>query len=144
MPRPRARFPAVPDRVRRGAETLDAREFAVVVGAMAAIVGATSTAGRVNGVNGGRSPACQAALSAFGLHGLVHLAQAAAVRGYAPGSATSPLLVVPFAVSACGRLRRAGVLRPARRRDVVAGACRGRRCHCCRAGGGVSGARGRC
>ncbi|MFB4193887.1 hypothetical protein [Streptomyces carpaticus] len=53
--------------------------------------------------------------------GAVHLArQAAAVRGYAPGAATAPL-VVPFTVWARRRLRRAGVLRPARARDAVWG-----------------------
>ncbi|MCF2435573.1 HXXEE domain-containing protein [Streptomyces thinghirensis] len=45
-------------------------------------------------LTGGRSAAYQTALNAFGLHGLVHLAQAALVRGYTPGAATSPLVVV--------------------------------------------------
>jgi hypothetical protein len=85
---------------------------------MAAVVAAASAAGHLTG---GRSAFYQAALNGFGLHGLVHLAQAAAVRGYTPGSATSPLLVVPFTLWARGRLRRAGVLRPTRPRDAVAG-----------------------
>ncbi len=41
------------------------------------------------------------------------LAQAAAVRGYTPGPATTPLVVLPFTLWArAGRLRRAGLLRP--------------------------------
>ncbi|MFE2147875.1 HXXEE domain-containing protein, partial [Streptomyces sp. NPDC059456] len=70
---------------------------------------------------GGRSAFYQAALNGFGLHGLVHLGQAAATRGYTPGVVTSPLLVVPFTLWARGRLRRAGVLRPVRVRDAVQG-----------------------
>ncbi|MDI3387344.1 HXXEE domain-containing protein [Streptomyces sp. B-S-A8] len=46
-------------------------------------------------------------------------AQAAVARGYTPGSATSPLLVVPFTLWARGRLRRAGVLRPTTARDAA-------------------------
>ncbi len=61
------------------------------------------------------------ALDAFGLHGLVHLAQAGLVRGYTPGSATSALVVVPFTLWARHRLRRAGVLRPTRPRDLAVG-----------------------
>ncbi|MET7381773.1 HXXEE domain-containing protein [Streptomyces sp. NPDC005526] len=114
----RERLPRVPDAVWRRAESLDAREFTVAVGVMAAIVAAASAAGHATG---GRSAGYQAALNGFGLHGLVHLAQAAAVRGYAPGSATSPVLVVPFTLWARGRLRRAGVLRPTRPRDLAVG-----------------------
>ncbi|GGQ39381.1 hypothetical protein GCM10010279_56000 [Streptomyces mutabilis] len=66
---------------------VDGREFAVAVGATAAVVAAASAAGRLTG---GRSAAYQSALNAFGLHGLVHLAQAALVRGCTPGSATPP------------------------------------------------------
>ncbi len=71
---------------------------------MGVIVGAAAVAGARSG---GRSAFCQGAVDGFGLHGLVHLARAAAVRGRTPGSVTSPL-VVP-------------VLRPARARDAVAG-----------------------
>lgn len=60
-------------------------------------------------------------MDGFGLHGLVHLAQAAATRGYTPGAVSSPLVVVPFALWARARLRRAGVSGPARVRDVAAG-----------------------
>ncbi|TPQ19828.1 HXXEE domain-containing protein [Streptomyces sporangiiformans] len=118
VPALRERFPAVPEAVWRRAESVDEREFAVAVAVMAAIVTAASTAGRLTG---GRSAFYQSALNGFGLHGLVHLAQAAAVRGYTPGSATSPLLVIPFTLWARGRLRRAGVLRPTSPRDAALG-----------------------
>ncbi|GGQ29501.1 HXXEE domain-containing protein [Streptomyces roseolilacinus] len=118
LPALRERFPGVPDRVWEAAAAVDEREFAVAVGAMGVIVAAASAAGARTG---GRSGFYQGALTGFGLHGLVHMAQAAAVRGYTPGSVTSPLIVVPFTLWARGRLRRAGVLRPARARDAVAG-----------------------
>ncbi|MFD5449826.1 HXXEE domain-containing protein [Streptomyces sp. NPDC003470] len=118
LPALRERFPAVPETVWRRVAPADPREFAVAVGAMAVIVGSASAAGRLTG---GRSAAYQTALNAFGLHGLVHLAQAGLVRGYTPGSATSPLLVVPFTLWARHRLRRAGVLRATRPRDLALG-----------------------
>ncbi|MFI9603852.1 HXXEE domain-containing protein [Streptomyces sp. NPDC052043] len=114
----RERFPAVPEAVWRRLGSVDAREFAVAVAVMGTIVAAASATGRASG---GRSAVYQMALNAFGLHGLVHLAQAAAVRGCTPGSATSPVLVVPFTLWARARLRRAGVLRPTRPRDLVLG-----------------------
>ncbi|HEY9371246.1 HXXEE domain-containing protein [Streptomyces sp.] len=114
----RKRFPEMPEAVWRAMERVDEREFRAAVGVMAAIVGAAAVAGARSG---GRSGFYQGALNGFGLHGLVHLAQAATVRGYTPGSATSPLLVVPFTLWARGRLRRAGVLRPTRARDVATG-----------------------
>lgn len=114
----RERFPGVPEAVWRRAESVDGRRFAPAVGVMGSIVAAASAAGAVTG---GRSAAYQTALNAFGLRGLVHLTQAAAVRGYTPGSATSPLVVVPFTLWARARLRRAGVLRPTRPRDPALG-----------------------
>ncbi|MFD8271925.1 HXXEE domain-containing protein [Streptomyces flaveolus] len=118
LPALRERYPAVPETVWRRAASVEPREFAVAVGAMAVIVAAASTAGRLTG---GRSAAYQTALNAFGLHGLVHLAQAGLVRGYTPGAATSPLLVVPYTLWARHRLRRAGVLRRTRPRDLALG-----------------------
>ncbi|MET9257160.1 HXXEE domain-containing protein [Streptomyces sp. NPDC003717] len=118
VPGLRERFPGVPEAVWRRAEAVDGREFAVAVGVMGSVVASLSAAGWLTG---GRSAAYQTALNAFGLHGLVHLAQSAAVRGYTPGSATSPLVVVPFTLWARGRLRRAGVLAPARPRDLALG-----------------------
>ncbi|NUK27237.1 HXXEE domain-containing protein [Streptomyces lunaelactis] len=118
VPLLRKRFPGVPERVWREMEAVDEREFSVAVAVMGAIVASAAVVGRRSG---GRSAFYQGALNGFGLHGLVHLAQSAAVRGYTPGAATSPLIVVPFTLWARGRLRRAGVLRPARARDAAAG-----------------------
>ncbi|MFZ4301567.1 HXXEE domain-containing protein [Streptomyces cinereoruber] len=118
LPALRERFPGVPEGVWRAAGKVDEREFAASVGVMGVIVGAAAVAGARSG---GRSAFYQGAVDGFGLHGLVHLAQAAAVRGRTPGSVTSPLVVIPFSLWARGRLRRAGVLRPARARDAVAG-----------------------
>ncbi|MFE0418638.1 HXXEE domain-containing protein [Streptomyces tendae] len=118
LPTLRERYPSVPEAGWRRAGSVDGREFAVAVGAMAAVVASASVAGRLTG---GRSATYQAALNAFGLHGLVHLAQAGLVRGYTPGSATSPLIVVPFTLWARRRLRRAGVLRATRPRDLAVG-----------------------
>ncbi|MDT9690942.1 HXXEE domain-containing protein [Streptomyces sp. P9(2023)] len=118
LPELRERFPEAPEAVWKTVESVDEREFAVAVAAVGAVVAAAAAAGHRSG---GRSGFYQAALTGFGLHGLVHLAQAAAVRGYTPGSVTSPLIVVPFTLWARGRLRRAGVLRPTRARDLVGG-----------------------
>ncbi|MER5597528.1 HXXEE domain-containing protein [Streptomyces sp. NPDC002265] len=118
VPGLRGRFPRVPDRIWRHLESVDEREFATAVAGMAVVVAAAAADGYRTG---GRSAFYQGALNGFGLHGLVHLAQAAVVRGYTPGSATSPVVVIPFTLWARGRLRQAGVLRPARPRDVVQG-----------------------
>ncbi|MCX5192670.1 HXXEE domain-containing protein [Streptomyces sp. NBC_00249] len=114
----RARHPRVPDRVWRSVGDIDGREFATAVAVMGAVVAAAAADGYRTG---GRSAFYQRALDGFGLHGLVHLAQAAATRGYTPGAVTSPLVVVPFTLWARGRLRRAGVLRPTRARELAAG-----------------------
>ncbi|MGW0392689.1 HXXEE domain-containing protein [Streptomyces sp. NPDC003042] len=114
----RSRHPRVPDRIWRGVTDVDSREFATAVGLMGLVV---ATAAADGYRTGGRSAFYRAALDGFGLHGLVHLAQAAATRGYTPGVVTSPLVVVPFTLWARGRLRRAGVLRPARARDLARG-----------------------
>ncbi|MFD3696178.1 HXXEE domain-containing protein [Streptomyces sp. NPDC058646] len=114
----RERHPGVPDRLWRPMESVDGRAFATAVGLMGLVVAAASADGHRTG---GRSAFYQSALTGFGLHGLVHLGQAAATRGYTPGAVTSPLVVVPFTLWARGRLRRAGVLRPTRPRDAVQG-----------------------
>ncbi|GGW56101.1 membrane protein [Streptomyces lucensis JCM 4490] len=118
VPELREQFPRVPDRIWRHLQSIDEREFATAVAGMAVVVAAASADGYRTG---GRSAFYQWALNGFGLHGLVHLAQAAVVRGYTPGSATSPLVVIPFTLWARGQLRRAGVLCPARPRHVVQG-----------------------
>ncbi|MER7950168.1 HXXEE domain-containing protein [Streptomyces sp. NPDC096079] len=118
VPALRERFPAVPERVWKAVESVDEREFAAAVGVMAVIVGAAAVSGARSG---GRSAFYQGAVNGFGLHGLVHLAQAAAARDVTPGAATSPLVVIPFSLWARGRLRRAGVLRPSGPASVAAG-----------------------
>lgn len=114
----RERHPRVPDRIWQRFASVDSREFATAVGVMGLVVAAAAADGHRTG---GRSAFYQSALNGFGLHGLVHLAQCAATRGYTPGVVTSPLIVVPFTLWARGRLRRAGVLRPTRARDLVQG-----------------------
>ncbi|MEV7616524.1 HXXEE domain-containing protein [Streptomyces sp. NPDC089799] len=118
VPELRERFPLVPERIWRRLESIDRTEFTTAVAAMGIVVAAAAADGHRTG---GRSAFYQAALNGFGLHGLVHLAQAAVVRGYTPGSVTSPLVVIPFTLWARGRLRQAGVLRPAHPRDAVKG-----------------------
>lgn len=119
VPGLRERWPRVPERVWRRLEALDGREFATAVAVMGGVV-AIAAADRHR--TGGRSGFYQAALNGFGLHALTHTAQAVAVRGYTPGVVTSPLVVIPFTLWTRGRLRRAGVLRSARPRDVTRGA----------------------
>ncbi|MFI9803542.1 HXXEE domain-containing protein [Streptomyces sp. NPDC052301] len=118
VPELRKRFPRVPGTVWRQMEAVDGREFSTAVAAMGVVVAAAAADGRRTG---GRSAAYRTALNGFGLHGLVHLAQAATVRGYTPGSVTTPLVVLPFTVWARARLRRAGALPPARPRDLTEG-----------------------
>ncbi|MCK7625585.1 HXXEE domain-containing protein [Streptomyces sp. RS10V-4] len=118
VPELRERFPQVPERVWRALAGATEREFTAAVAVMAVIVAGAAARGYRTG---GRSAFFQATLDGFGLHGLLHLAQAAAVRGWTPGSATSPVLVIPFSLWARGRLRRAGVLRPAGPRGVLCG-----------------------
>ncbi|GAA2250896.1 MULTISPECIES: HXXEE domain-containing protein [Kitasatospora] len=61
----------------------------------------------------GRSRFFQAALAAFGLHGVGHLALSARHRGYTPGVVTAPTVVLPFSLWAWRELGRAGVRRSA-------------------------------
>ncbi|GAA0691429.1 hypothetical protein GCM10009536_24060 [Streptomyces thermocarboxydus] len=73
VPELRKRFPQVPEGVWRRAESMGAAEFAAAVGVTGAVVGTASAAGRLSG---GRSGFYQGALTGFGLHGVVHMAQA--------------------------------------------------------------------
>ncbi|WP_051745183.1 HXXEE domain-containing protein [Streptomyces yerevanensis] len=118
VPELRQRFPQVPERMWQRLESMDGREFATAVAGMGVVVATAAAAGHRTG---GHSGFYQGALNGFGLHALVHLAQATAIRGYTPGSVTSPLVVIPFTLWARGRLRQAGVLRPTRPRDAVQG-----------------------
>ncbi|GLZ06193.1 membrane protein [Actinomadura sp. NBRC 104412] len=118
VPKLRERFPGVPDRVWRRLESIDEHEFRVAVTGMGVLIAASAAHGHRTG---GRSAAYQTALLAFGLHGAGHLALSGAVRGYTPGAATSAMVVVPFTLWARNELRRAGVLRSTRTRDIVWG-----------------------
>ncbi len=82
--------------------------------AIGLVGGVVAGAAALGARTGGRSGVFQAALAGFGVHGMVHLAQAALVRGYTPGVVTAPVVVIPYAVWAWRRLRDAGVpIRPA-------------------------------
>lgn len=116
VPELRERFPQVPHAIWRRLESVDGREFVIAVLAVGLVVAAAAADGHRTG---GRSAFYQGVLDGFGLHGVVHLAQAAAVRGYTPGSVTSPLVVIPFAVWARRRIRQAGATRPTRPRDAL-------------------------
>ncbi|MEU7891791.1 HXXEE domain-containing protein [Nonomuraea sp. NPDC049152] len=95
-PRLAERFPWVPDRVWEAMD-VDQRHVNVAIGLMGGVVAAAAASGP-------RSGFYRAALAAFGAHGVVHLAQAAAVRGYTPGVVTAPLVVIPYSVWAWRRL----------------------------------------
>ncbi|WP_433227276.1 HXXEE domain-containing protein [Actinomadura formosensis] len=118
LPELRERFPQAPAGVWRWMESVDEREFAMAVAVMGTLVAGAAADGQRTG---GRSAMYQAALTGFGLHGLVHLGQAAALRRYTPGSVTSALVVIPYTVWARAQLRRRGILRPTRPRDVTRG-----------------------
>lgn len=59
----------------------------------------------------GSSRLFQAGLLGFGVHGFTHLLNSAAWRGYTPGVATAPTIVIPFSAWAIRELARHGVLR---------------------------------
>ena len=71
-----------------------------------ALVAAASARGARTG---GADPVYQATLAGFGWHAVPHVASAVVTRGYTPGVLTAPTVVVPFALWARSRLRRAGV-----------------------------------
>ncbi|MFD4663168.1 HXXEE domain-containing protein [Streptomyces halstedii] len=104
-PRLRARFPGVPEGVWRRLD-LSQREVNTAVGLMGGVVAAASAAGARTG---GRSAFFQTCVVGFGLHGVVHLAQSAAYRGYTPGVVTAPLVVIPYTVHALRRLASSGI-----------------------------------
>ncbi|RVX39283.1 uncharacterized protein with HXXEE motif [Nonomuraea polychroma] len=101
-PRLERRFPDVPwERLE-----VPQRHVNVAIGLMGGVIAGAAALGARTG---GHSPVFQAALAGFGAHGVLHLAQAAATRGYTPGAATAPVVVIPFSVWAWRRLRAAGV-----------------------------------
>ncbi|MFF9348515.1 HXXEE domain-containing protein [Streptomyces sp. NPDC014734] len=104
-PELRKRLPRVPERVWARME-LSQREVAVAIGLVGVVMAAASADGARTG---GRSPFFRTVLVGFGAHGVVHLAQSLAYRGYTPGVVTAPTVVVPYSVWAVRRLRAAGV-----------------------------------
>ncbi|MEU3216627.1 HXXEE domain-containing protein [Streptomyces sp. NPDC006971] len=104
-PRLRERFPRVPERVWARMD-LSQREAGVAIGLVGAVVAAASADGARTG---GRSPFFRTVLAGFGLHGVAHMAQSLAYRGYTPGVATAPTVVVPYSLWAARRLRAAGI-----------------------------------
>ncbi|WP_435227183.1 HXXEE domain-containing protein [Streptomyces sp. Tue6028] len=82
------------------------RRVGVAIGLMGCVVTAASAAGARTG---GRSRFFRTAVTAFGLHGVTHLASAAVLGRYTPGVATAPTVVIPYALWAARRMRAAGV-----------------------------------
>lgn len=105
VPRLRARFPRVPARVWSRME-LTQPHVNTAIGLMALLMAAAAADGARTQ---GQSAFFRTVLAGFGLHGVVHMAQTAAYRGYTPGVATSPTIVIPYSVWALTRLRRAGL-----------------------------------
>ncbi|MCX4848663.1 HXXEE domain-containing protein [Streptomyces sp. NBC_00893] len=99
------RFPRVPEAVRRRME-LSQRDVGVAIGLMGVVMAAASADGARTG---GRSPFFRTVLVGFGVHGVAHLAQSLAYRGYTPGVVTAPTIVVPYSIWAVRRLRAAGI-----------------------------------
>jgi hypothetical protein len=87
----RRRFPRLPPRAVDLAVP-DTRQMAIAIGVVAGGVGLL-----------------RSAVTAFGLHAVSHLASAAAVRGYTPGVATTPVVVVPWSLWAWRTLRASGL-----------------------------------
>jgi hypothetical protein len=110
----RERYPRVPGRVWSALE-MDRVHAATAIGLMGTLVGAAAADGARTG---GRSGIYQTMLVGFGLHGVGHLAQSVAARGYTPGVLTSPG-VVAFSLWAWRRLRRADVVREGDARGLM-------------------------
>ncbi|MFE5095799.1 HXXEE domain-containing protein [Streptomyces sp. NPDC056638] len=104
-PRLQERFPKVPEQVWVRME-LSQRDVNVAIGLMGGVVAAASADGARTG---GRSPFFRTVLVGFGLHGVVHMAQSLAYRGYTPGVATAPAVVIPYSLWAVRRLKAAGI-----------------------------------
>lgn len=118
LPRLREQFEQVPDPVWQRLHRVDTVQFAAAASVLGTVVAAAAVAGHRTA---GRSSFYQAALTGFGAHGVVHLAQAAALGRYTPGSVTSAVVVLPYTLWARHRLRRAGLLQPTRWADVASG-----------------------
>ncbi|MFF3861369.1 HXXEE domain-containing protein [Streptomyces sp. NPDC002209] len=82
------------------------RRVNIAIGLMGCVVAAASAEGARTG---GRSRFFRTAVTGFGLHGVTHLASAAALGRYTPGVATAPTVVIPYALWAARRMRSAGI-----------------------------------
>jgi hypothetical protein len=78
----------------------------IAVGVVAAGVGGVTAASLRN--LDGDLRLFQAALAAFSAHSLGHVGASVVFRGYTPGIATVPTVIVPYSLWAWRRLRRAG------------------------------------
>jgi hypothetical protein len=83
-------------------------EMGLAVGVVAVAVGGVTVASLRN--LDGDLRLFQAALGAFSAHSLSHVGESALFRGYTPGVATVPAVVVPYSLWAWSRLHRAGVV----------------------------------
>jgi hypothetical protein len=115
IPRLRARYPNLPEAVWRTAE-IETVQMVIAVSLVGVPVAVASMRGARTG---GRSPLFQAAVTAYGLHGVGHVAGSLLARDYTPGVLTSPLIVVPYALWARHRLQRIGVWQSLSGRDVA-------------------------
>jgi hypothetical protein len=118
----RRRFPRLPPRAVDLAVP-DTRQMAIAIGVVAGGVAAASgwalaelARARDAAATDGAAPEpgvgvglLRSAVTAFGLHAVSHLASAAAVRGYTPGVATTPVVVVPWSLWAWRTLRASGL-----------------------------------
>lgn len=115
VPRLRARHPWVPEPV-WAAVSNETGRMAVAV----SLVGVPVALAAARGARTeGRSALFQAAVTAYGAHGVGHVAASVLARDYTPGALTSPVFVVPYALWAHHRLRRAGAWRPMSRREML-------------------------
>jgi hypothetical protein len=115
VPRLRERYPRVPAAVWRAAR-VDTDQMAVAVGLVAVPVAVAAACGVATN---GRSRLFRATVTAYGIHGLGHVAGSLLARDYTPGALTSPLLVVPYALWARQRLQRIGAWQPLAGRDLA-------------------------
>ncbi|WP_329026083.1 HXXEE domain-containing protein [Streptomyces sp. NBC_00690] len=107
LPRLQERFPRVRqetwDRLR---DDMTPGRVRTAIGLMGLVMAAAAADGHRTG---GRSRLYQAALAGYGWHGLIHLGQSLALRGYTPGVATAPVVVLPFSLWAWRELLRSDV-----------------------------------
>lgn len=117
----RRRFPNAPRRLIE-ATAVTTPQMAVAIG----VVGAGVVAGAASGLRDvdGEMGALPAVLAAFTAHGVTHLLQAVALRGYTPGVVTVPLVIAPYSLWAWRALARTGLTVGGARlgRDLAIGA----------------------